>query len=93
MKVSEFVPDHCNKMENQYSVCPGKSAVCAYLVGLLADVRDCVSENLFEHYESAQAIKHLDDIQGYLRDAAMHLSLMLGDEMCESVGLGDREEE
>ncbi len=92
MKVSEFVPDHCNKMESQYSACPGKSAVCAYLVGLIADVRDCVSENLFKHYDAAKATEHLNDIQSCLRDVALHLSLMLGDEMCESVGLGDQEE-
>ena len=89
MKVSEFVPDNCKKMMGQYSGCPGKSAICAYLVGLLGDVRDCVSENLFENYEEAPAASHLDEIQGYLRDAALHLSLMLGEEMCESVGLGD----
>lgn len=92
-KFERIEQKHSDALAAALASAPGKSSVIGYLLGILADVRDTISDVLYDNFEEAYAIRHIDEISGFLCDAARELSFILSEEICNSAGLGLEESE
>lgn len=85
---------HSEGLYNSLSSISKEVGAAGYLLGLIADVRDCISDNLYQHLglDDEKAAFQEAEISNYLRDAALNLSLLVGDAICSKVGLESKEE-